>query len=113
MYSVDEVYGRRFHAFRLMAKKTQKEVCGFLGVTQSTLSKYESGKLQPPLDILVKMKELYRVPIDVLLGTVTHDEILNYMKNHKEFVEALKFLGEIEKHKYSVEEVESFLNKKR
>ena len=55
----DKFYGKRFKTFRVNANKSQKEVSDYLGVTQSTLSKYESGKLQPSFDILIKMKELY------------------------------------------------------
>lgn len=90
LYKTNEFYGRRFRFYRESAHKTQKEVCAYLGVTQSALSKYESGKLQPPFDVLLKMKELYKVPIDIMLGAATNKEILRYMRTNKFFKKAFE-----------------------
>jgi transcriptional regulator with XRE-family HTH domain len=46
---------------------TQAEFAGKLGVSQSQLSKYERGVVAPPADVLIRIKEQFRVSIDWLL----------------------------------------------
>lgn len=45
----------------------QEEFASQLGISQSQLSKYERGITVPPGDVLVRIKERFRVSIDWLL----------------------------------------------
>ncbi len=47
---------------------TQAQVANFLGVRQTTYSKYELGKILVPIDMLIKLADLYRVSLDYLVG---------------------------------------------
>lgn len=58
----------RLTYLRKNAKLTQKELADKLGTTASTISKYEQGQLEPNLDIIEKMADLFGVSIDFLLG---------------------------------------------
>ena len=45
-----------------------QEVAEYLRCLPSVYSRYESGKREPSLDILVKLSRLYHVSVDCLIG---------------------------------------------
>ena len=47
---------------------TQKQVGKCLGVSQNTYSQYETGVRNYPVDVVVRLAELYGVSTDYLLG---------------------------------------------
>ena len=47
---------------------TQKEVADMLGCSQTTYSRYETGDLNVPIDILKKLAKFYKVSIDYIVG---------------------------------------------
>lgn len=59
---------RRFKEARIRKRLKLTEVANILGVTQPTLSSWESERKSPSLDAVVKMAELYGVTTDYLLG---------------------------------------------
>ena len=48
---------------------TQREVAQEVNLPQSTIAKYETGKLEPSLETLGKLADFYGVSTDWLLGT--------------------------------------------
>ena len=46
----------------------QEYVAGKLGITQTTYSKYELGKINVPVEMLMKLADLYGVSLDYLTG---------------------------------------------
>ena len=46
----------------------QAYVAEMLGVRQTTYSKYELGKINVPVDMLVKLADIYHVSVDYLIG---------------------------------------------
>jgi len=58
--------GRRIRQLRGF-DVTQDEFAKELGISQSQLSKYERGVVAPPADVLIRIKEQFRVSIDWLL----------------------------------------------
>lgn len=47
---------------------TQKQIGEYLGISQNTYSQYEIGVLNYPVDVLIKLADLYDVSIDYLVG---------------------------------------------
>ena len=47
---------------------TQKQIGEHLGISQNTYSQYEIGVLNYPVDVLIKLADLYNVSIDYLVG---------------------------------------------
>lgn len=47
---------------------TQKEIAKYLNIKQNTYSQYEIGKLNYPVDALIKLADFYDVSVDYLLG---------------------------------------------
>lgn len=60
-----------FKEARKQKKMTQKEVAAVLNVTPATLSRYESGQIQPDPATLSLMAKLYDVSVDFLLNRTT------------------------------------------
>lgn len=48
---------------------TQREVAAETGITQSVLARYETGKLEPNIEILGILADFYGVSLDWLIGT--------------------------------------------
>lgn len=52
---------------RKVKKLSQKEVAGHLNIPATTYNTYESGRTEPPLEILVRLSYLYGVPVDIIV----------------------------------------------
>ncbi len=48
--------------------KIQTELAEYLNVKQTTYSKYELGKINIPVEVLIKLADYYDVSIDYLVG---------------------------------------------
>lgn len=48
--------------------KLQQELADYLSVKQTTYSKYELGKINIPVEVLIKLSDFYDVSIDYLVG---------------------------------------------
>ena len=48
--------------------KIQNELAEYLNVKQTTYSKYELGKINIPVEVLIKLADYYDVTIDYLVG---------------------------------------------
>lgn len=59
---------RRYKEARLMNKIKLTDMAERLGVSQPTLSSWESGRKAAPLEALIKMADIYGVTTDYLLG---------------------------------------------
>ena len=52
-----------------------KELGAEIGVAESTISQYETGKRQPDYETLLKLSEYFGVSVDCLLGRDTKERI--------------------------------------
>ena len=48
--------------------KLQNELAAYLNVKQTTYSKYELGKINIPVNVLIKLADYYDVSLDFLVG---------------------------------------------
>lgn len=53
---------------------TQKQIGEYLGISQNTYSQYEVGVLKYPVDVLIKLAELYHVSLDYLVGRTSQKD---------------------------------------
>ena len=77
-------FPKRLKELRLNAGLTQKDLAKAIEVGRTTISEYESGKIVPKQDNLVKLASFLGVSVDYLTG-VSDDRKLNYEndKNRK------------------------------
>jgi transcriptional regulator with XRE-family HTH domain len=59
---------------RINRKLKVQEVSDYLCCLPSVYSRYESGKREPSIDILLKLSKLYSVSVDCLIG---NDEVVD------------------------------------
>lgn len=52
---------------RKARKLSQKEVAAYLNIPATTYNTYESGRTEPPIEILVRLSHLYGMPIDIIV----------------------------------------------
>lgn len=71
---------QRIKQLRLKNGATQAELAKFLKVAQNTLSYWEAGKYEPPIESLNKLADYFHVSIDYLLEK-TDDPTPKHKKN--------------------------------
>lgn len=64
-----ESVGERLKTARTKKSLTQDEVAKELNISRTVLSRYENGKLEPNLETLAKLIDLYEVSANWILGT--------------------------------------------
>lgn len=65
--------GKRIKTAREEARMSQLQVGVSLGVSDKTISGYESGRISPPIDKLVSIADLFKKPITFFLGADPRD----------------------------------------
>lgn len=79
---------------RKVKKLSQKEVAGKLDIPATTYNTYESGRTEPPIEILVRLSHLYGYPVDVIVQRDrTYKTADDVGKQMAEFKEELAQLG--------------------
>lgn len=62
--------GRRVAAIRQVLKMKQEDFCGKMGVSTSTLSMIETGKINANIGFVIRLYRDYKVNLDYLFGGV-------------------------------------------
>lgn len=58
-----------YERFRRKALLTQEQLANKLGITSAAVSRWEHGTVIPRMSILVKLADMYCVPIEALIKT--------------------------------------------
>lgn len=58
----------RLKEARMICGYSQRRAARLICVSEDAISSYERGLREPPLDILIKLAQLYKVSTDYLLG---------------------------------------------
>lgn len=67
-------YYDRIRALREDADLNQTQIAKMFNVGQKTVSNWESGRNEPPYDILIKYSLYFNVSIDYILGVTDNPE---------------------------------------
>lgn len=59
--------GEKIKMLRKEKKLTQKELANEIGVTASTVTKYENGQLEPNIEVLNRISNIFRISISALV----------------------------------------------
>lgn len=60
-------YKISLRAARVNSHMLQKDVAKAVGVTKETVSNWESGKTAPKATVIMRLCDLYKVPIDAII----------------------------------------------
>ncbi|GAQ19570.1 HTH-type transcriptional regulator ImmR [Oceanobacillus picturae] len=99
-----EGFGLRLENLREKAGYTQKEISFKLGFSKNTYGKYEREDLEPSIETLIKIADLFQVSLDTLL----RDEEPAYLKDYRSMKEILDLLEEAGLKKQSLLDVTSW-----
>ena len=69
-FTVEERKAMTANALQMLRKGkklSQKEVAAAIGIPATTYNTYESGRSEPPIEILVRLSHLYNTPVDVIV----------------------------------------------
>lgn len=80
-------WSKRIKDLRIDHDMKKKELADKLDISERTLSRYESGKCEPTISILIKLSLLFNVSIDYLAGI--KDETMINTPSIKEELETL------------------------
>lgn len=64
----NEYIGKRIRILRNELQISQEELGKFIAVDKTTISGYETGRIAPPLDVVVRLAQYFHVSADYLLG---------------------------------------------
>ena len=81
--------GDTIKLYRENKRMTQNEVADILNVSPATISKYESGALEPNIESIKKLAELFGISIDELLSDekefdISNINVLDILREQKE-----------------------------
>ena len=81
--------GDKIKLYRENKRMTQNEVASILNVSPATISKYESGALEPNIESLKRLAELFEISIDELLSDekefdISKINVLDILREQKE-----------------------------
>ena len=81
--------GDKIKSYSESKKMTQNEVADIIGVSSATISKYEKGTLEPNIESLKKLSELFEISVDDLINEeekidVSKINVLDILKEQKE-----------------------------
>lgn len=68
MQAVIKMLFARIRDLREDKDEKQKNVADYLGIKQTTYSKYELGRINIPIEMLIKLADYYNVSLDYLVG---------------------------------------------
>jgi len=72
--TVLQTVGARLRALRLHSGRTQAQLSAATGISESTLSRLESGQRKPTLELLLALSTAHDVTIDDLVHTPADDD---------------------------------------
>ncbi|MDO4154496.1 MAG: helix-turn-helix transcriptional regulator [Clostridia bacterium] len=64
------MYFRRIRDLREDSDKKQRELAEYLHIDQSTYSDYETGRINVPIEALIKLADLYDTSVDYIVERV-------------------------------------------
>lgn len=70
----------RIRELREQKNISQKQLADIMHISQSSISEYESGNQQPPLEMIVKLADFFDVSTDYLLGQTNIAISMNRLK---------------------------------
>ena len=78
--------GERIHALRVKNGYSQEMLASLLGVTRQSISHYESNRRLPNLLSLIKIANLFDVPVDTFVNLIPAQKDTSFMVRENNFL---------------------------
>ncbi|MCR5150803.1 MAG: helix-turn-helix domain-containing protein [Clostridiales bacterium] len=82
----------RIRQMRRMHDLTQAQIAKYLNMNQNSYSHYETGENRVPVDVLIKLADLYGTSVDYLLERTDETKPYSQRKPEQEENKILKML---------------------
>lgn len=80
-------FSKKLKGLRTLKGLQQQDVAEDLGLHKNTYHHYESGRSEPPFEVLIKIAEYYNISIDELIGLSQRENcICNLTKDELELI---------------------------
>lgn len=56
---------------------TQREVASKIALLETTYQSYEAGRTEPPIEIIIKLADIFECSVDYLLGRASELDVVN------------------------------------
>lgn len=83
----------RLKILRKQINKTQKEVAGYLKMSQAGYQSYEVGDTEPNIENLIKLADYYNVTLDYLVGRPFANDAGYLTENEKTLLKVYRSLN--------------------
>jgi transcriptional regulator with XRE-family HTH domain len=90
--------GEKIKRLRKAKGLSQQEMANILGVHSKHISRYENNSSNPSLDVLLKLRDLFRVSLDYLVTDEDSQDFYYKDKELEKYFEAVDKLNEEDKH---------------
>lgn len=61
-------FSQNLKEYRLLLKLTQKDISELLGINLRSYQRYEHGEMEPNIEKLEKLADLFNISLDTLIG---------------------------------------------
>lgn len=78
MINGSEILGKRLKSLRSKTGKNQADIAKSIGISRARYSHYENNHVEPDIDLIRKLANLYDVSIDYLLGNTDNPARVKY-----------------------------------
>ncbi len=84
--------GLRIKSARKAAQSTQNSLAHAVGVSDKSVSAYESGRISPPLDVLEKIAQSTGHPIQYFLGESAESAVVQKLTSIEQLFQEIRDL---------------------
>ena len=84
--------GEKIKIARKKKQITQEHLARAVGVSDKSVSAYESGRVQPPLEVLEKIARSTQLPISYFVDTSANTTIIEKLNEVQQIFEEIKLL---------------------
>lgn len=81
MENKNKIFGERLKTLRKKSGKSQQDIADKVGISRARYSHYENNHVEPDMDLIRHLAELYNVSTDYLLGHDSEESEFEYYKN--------------------------------
>jgi len=89
--------GQKIKAARKIRRVTQEELANAMGVSDKSISAYESGRANPPLNVVEKISKVTNQPLSFFLNDTVETSILSKLREVETQFKEIKRLLKKEK----------------
>lgn len=107
------ILAKNFKKLRMYKSLNQTEFAELVGVKRSSIGAYEEGRAEPKLEVLIRISEIYKLPLDDLVKTeLTVNKIARFRLPEEDKVEIADLHRQLKEIKDRLTTIENQISRK-